>query len=62
MTTDGNIYVKTILQIEMWRFEMKQINTFKYFTIGKTTMKEQWLRQQKYAFEPLELNKNNNNN
>jgi hypothetical protein len=25
-------------------------------------MKEQWLRQQKYAFEPLELNKNNNNN
>ena len=58
----GNIYAKTILQIEMLRFEMKQINTSKYFTIGKTMMKEQWLRQRKYAFEPLELNKNENNN
>ena len=56
----GNIYTKTIQQIEMWRFEMKQINTSKYFTIGKTMMKEQWSRQRKYAFEPLESNKNNN--
>lgn len=58
----GNIYAKTIQQIEMLRFEMKQINTSKYFTIGKTMMKEQWSRQRKYAFELLELNKNKNNN